>query len=134
MNGKRSRISPSFFPSFLIHRCRLTNAGGPGVWFRFEGTNTRVTVNSCDDSNELDSGFNIFVSSTGTCDTLACTLGSRQRGGTCAGDANGASVTFLARIDAVYFINVLSFPASPDFDFDNDDAGTTGLVRVSTAA
>jgi hypothetical protein len=115
-------------------RCRDTNAAGPGVWYGFAGNGERVTVSACDNTVDLDSGFNIFVSNTGFCDDLTCTLGSRTRGGTCSIDDIGASVTFRARADAVYFINVLSFPAEPDFDFNIEDAGTTGQVRVFSAA
>jgi hypothetical protein len=113
-------------------KCRQTNAAGPGVWFTFRGTNNRVTVTTCDDSTDLDSGVNIFVSNTGSCDDLRCTLSSRTRGGTCATDQESASVTFLARAEFLYFVNVLSFPDGPSFDFNNNDAGTTGLVRAFT--
>jgi hypothetical protein len=124
----------STFNATRAMRCRDTNAPGPGVWYGFPGNGERVTVAACDNTVDLDSGFNIFVSNTGFCDDLTCTLGSRTRGGTCTIDNIGASVTFRARADAVYFINVFSFPPDPTFDFDIEDAGTTGLVRVFSAA
>lgn len=117
-------------------QCRQTNADGPGVWFRFAGNEARVTITTCDDVGEIDSGFNIFVSDTGSCNDLRCTLGSRTRGGTCeseAGTPTITSVTFQTRLGSVYFINVLSSPPNPTFDFDIDGAGTTGLVQVFTA-
>jgi hypothetical protein len=124
----------STFNATQAMRCRGTNAPGPGVWYGFAGNGERVTVALCDNTVDLDSGFTIFVSNTGLCDDLTCTLGSRTRGGTCSTDQIGASVTVRARADAVYFINVFTFPPDPNFDFDLEDAGATGQVRVFSAA
>jgi hypothetical protein len=114
--------------------CRDTKVPGPGVWFGFAGNGERVSLGICDDTVDLDSGFNIFISNTGLCDDLTCTLGSRTRGGTCSTNEIGGSVTFRTRVDAVYFVNVFSFPPDPNFDFDIEDAGATGLLRVFSAA
>jgi hypothetical protein len=93
------------------------------------GTGDVLTLSACDFSRELDSGFNVYYAGEeGACDTLACMGEEYSTGMTCALNPESSAASFLAELDAVYYIEVVSF--SSEQGFDQNEAGTNGFVRI----
>jgi hypothetical protein len=78
----------------------------------------------------LDSGFNLYIAETGTCDTLTCVLEETSTGSSCASNQAGANVSFQSQFGTTYYLELVSF--SPDPEFDPTQAGTSGFLRVKT--
>jgi hypothetical protein len=110
-------------------QCNQMLERGPSVWFRFIGTGSRIFVSACDFSSQFASGFNLYFSPGGTCETMTCIVPRTSSPGTC-GDQASASVSFRSSVGSVYYVEVASFSLQPGFD--QNFAGTTGFVSIRT--
>jgi hypothetical protein len=110
-------------------KCNQQERRGPSVWYRFVGIGGRLIVSECDFSSELGSGFNLYITAGGTCDTLKCIIPkSSTSGTTCDTNQDGASVSFRSAVGSVYYVEVTSF--SFEQGFNQALADTTGFVAV----
>jgi hypothetical protein len=109
-------------------QCNQQERRGPSVWYRFIGIGGRLVVSECDFSSQFGSGFNLYITSGGTCDTLKCIVPRTSTTGTCDTNQAGASVSFRSAVGSVYYVEVTSFSFEPGFN--QAFADTTGFVAI----
>jgi hypothetical protein len=111
------------YNSSMGSRCRAPDQAGPSVWYRFDGSGASVEILLCNDDSDLDSGINIYQSSTGSCENISCGLNSRFENNPCQGAAAAGSTSINAKPGVVYFIEIITFGEG--------NTGDTGKLTVS---
>jgi hypothetical protein len=112
------------------NQCNQQARRGPSVWYRFTGIGGRLIVSECDVSSQFGSGFNLYISSGGTCEALNCIIPRTSTTQTCAENPDSASVSFRSAVGRVYYVEVTSFSSEPGFN--QAFADTNGLVGIRT--
>ncbi len=74
-----------------------------GVWYKFTGNNTTVTLSTCDAGTNFDTRLHVY---SGTCGTLVGVAGNDDAGAACSVSTTRSIVTFNAFAGTDYYIAV----------------------------